>query len=101
MKFRNVKVYSLEKYRKRQKIILCVNVYCSNHLIRQEKVKFILHLSFFYVGSGIRIRDPGSGMTRKAGSGIRDKHPGSATLVNIEQFRHTVPVPGTGKSKKL
>jgi hypothetical protein len=41
----------------------------SNHLIRQEKVRFILHLSF-YVGSV---------MTRK--SRIQDKHPGSATLV--------------------
>jgi hypothetical protein len=53
-----------------------MNVYYSNHLIRQEKVRCILHLSFIY---------PGSGMTRKAGSGIRiqDKHPGSATLGRI------------------
>ncbi len=32
--------------------------------------------------SGIRVRDPGSGMGKKPGSGIRDKHPGSATLSN-------------------
>jgi hypothetical protein len=36
-------------------------------------------------GSGIRIRDPGSGMGKNQdpGSGIRDKHPGSATLTYL------------------
>jgi hypothetical protein len=42
----NYIVYSLEKYRKRRKIILCMTVYYSYHLIRQEKVSFILHLSY-------------------------------------------------------
>jgi hypothetical protein len=37
-----------------------MNVYYSNHLIRQEKVRFILYLSFF-----IEDPDSGSGMTRK------------------------------------
>jgi hypothetical protein len=57
IKFMNYIVYSLEKYgyRKRRKIILCMNVYYSNHLIRQEKVRFILHLSHL-----CRIRDPRS-----------------------------------------
>jgi hypothetical protein len=50
--------------------MLCMNVYFSYHLIRQEKVRLILHLSFSY-----RIRDPDLGYV------IRDKHPGSATLV--------------------
>jgi hypothetical protein len=46
-------VYLLEKYRKRRKIILCMNVHHSNHLIRQGKVRFILHLSCL-----CRIQDP-------------------------------------------
>jgi hypothetical protein len=46
-----------------------MKVYYSNHLIRQEKVRFFWHLTFLS-----RIRDPGSG------SRIRDKHPGSALL---------------------
>jgi hypothetical protein len=45
-----------------------MNVYSSNHLIRQEKVKIYLAPLFFYVGSG-------SGMTRKAGSGINIPDP--------------------------
>jgi hypothetical protein len=75
VKFVNFKVYSLEKYRKRRQIILYFGwtfTTVPNHLIRQEKVGFILHLSF-YVGS--RIRDDKEGR-------IRDKHPGSATLTS-------------------
>jgi hypothetical protein len=49
----NYIVYSLEKFKKRRKIILSMNGYYSNHLIRQEKFRFILHL-YIYVGSGIR-----------------------------------------------
>jgi hypothetical protein len=100
VKFRNFKVYSLEKYRKRRKIILCMNVYCSNHLIRQEKVKFILHLSFLCrirdSGSGIRddkkgrIRDPDPGSR----SGIRDKHTGSATLHDSEEVEIETKISG-------
>jgi hypothetical protein len=52
VKFMNYIFYSLEKYRKRPEILLCINFYCSNHLIRQEKVRFILHLSYI-----CRIRD--------------------------------------------
>jgi hypothetical protein len=77
----NFKVYSLEKYRKRQKIILCMNVYYSNHLIRQEKVRLTLHLSFL---CRIRDPDPGSGMTRKGR--IRDLDPGSG--INIPDPQH-------------
>jgi hypothetical protein len=36
-----------------------MKVYYSNHLIRQEKVRFFFGTLLFYVGSGIRIRDPG------------------------------------------
>jgi hypothetical protein len=52
-----------------------MKVYYSNHLIRQEKVRFFWHL-IFYVGSGIRddkkgrIRDP------DPGSGINIPDPG-------------------------
>jgi hypothetical protein len=53
-----------------------MNVYYSNHLFRQEKYSFILHL--FYL-CRIRIRYPGR--QAKARSGIRNKHPGSATLL--------------------
>jgi hypothetical protein len=65
----NYKVYALEKYRKRRKIILCMNVYYSNHMIMQEKV-------------GSEIRDD-----KKRPIRIRDKHPGSATLeINVSLF---------------
>jgi hypothetical protein len=64
----NYIVYSLEKYRKRRKIILSMNVYYSNHLIRQDKVRFILHLSYL-----CRIQDPG--WQEKAGSGINIPDP--------------------------
>jgi hypothetical protein len=57
-----------------------MNVYVSYHLIRQEKIRFILHLSFLY-----RIRDDKKGR-------IRDKHPGSATLFknyNVDNLNTT------------
>jgi hypothetical protein len=92
VKFRNFKVYSLEKYRKRRKIILCMNVYCRNHLIRQEKVKFIFHLFFL-----CRIRDPDPGWQERSdpgsGSRIRDKHPGSATLYSGIKYLNGPAIP--------
>jgi hypothetical protein len=76
LKFMKYKVYFLEKYRKRRKITLSMNVYYSDHLIRQKKDRFILHLSFL-----CWIRDLGSGswMTRKGW--IWDKNPRSITLL--------------------
>jgi hypothetical protein len=48
-----------------------------------RKSKIYFSPLFFYVGSGIRIRDPGwqEWSDPGSGSGIRDKHPGSATLL--------------------
>jgi hypothetical protein len=90
VKFMNYIVYSLEKYRKRRKIILCINVYYSNHLIRQEKIGFILHLSFL---SRIRDPDTGSGMTRNAGSRIRDDKKGR---IRIRDHGQTSRIRNTG-----
>jgi hypothetical protein len=55
-----------------------MKVYYSNHLIRQEKVRFFWHLTFLS-----RIRDPGSGMTRKVGSGINIPDPQHCCIFDL------------------
>jgi hypothetical protein len=57
-----------------------MNVYYSNHLIRQEKLGLFC-TSLIYVGSRIRIWDDKKRPDPDPGSRIRDKHPGFTTLV--------------------
>jgi hypothetical protein len=82
----NFEVYSLGKYRERQKIILCMNICFSNHLTSEEKVRFIFAPLFLYIGSGIQ--NPGSRMTRKAGSGIQIRNPDPGSGINIPDPQH-------------
>jgi hypothetical protein len=44
---------------------------------------FTFATSFFYIGLGSGIRDPGSGMNKYSDPGSGIKHPGSATLAVV------------------
>jgi hypothetical protein len=68
-----------------------MNVYYSNHLISQEKVRFIFRLSFFMdLGSGSGIWYDKKRPVPKSGSGIRiqDLDPGSGSGINILDPQH-------------